>query len=53
MTRQTRREFLRTLGAVAGLSVLSGGTGRGQASSGAKGRPNILFIMTDDHDPMP
>ncbi len=48
MTRQTRREFLKAFGTVAGLSVLSGGVGRGQAS-GAKGRPNILFIMTDDH----
>jgi arylsulfatase A-like enzyme len=48
MVRQTRREFLKTLGAAAGLSVLSGGLGRGQASTD-KGRPNILFIMTDDH----
>jgi len=48
VTRQTRREFLKTLGAVAGLSVLGGGIGRGQGL-GAKDRPNILFIMTDDH----
>ena len=32
----------------AGLSVLSGGIGRGQNAT-AKDRPNILFIMTDDH----
>ena len=49
MTVQTRREFLRTLGAAAGVSLLSGGIGRGQGSSGVKGRPNILFIMSDDH----
>ncbi|MBP7053078.1 MAG: sulfatase [Phycisphaerae bacterium] len=48
MKGQTRREFLKTLGAAAGFSLLGGGIGRGQAS-GATGRPNILFIMTDDH----
>ncbi len=48
MTRQTRREFLKTLGAAAGFSMLAGGIGRGQGSQ-ATGRPNILFIMTDDH----
>ncbi|HSW02636.1 MAG TPA: sulfatase [Sedimentisphaerales bacterium] len=48
MVRQTRREFLKTLGVTAGLSVLGGAVGRGQGA-GAKGRPNILFIMTDDH----
>ncbi|HNS22662.1 MAG TPA: sulfatase [Sedimentisphaerales bacterium] len=48
MTTQTRREFLKTLGAAAGFSLLGGGIGRGQGA-GATGRPNILFIMTDDH----
>mgnify|MGYP003773382907 FL=1 len=33
---------------VAGFSVLGGRIGRGRGS-GAKERPNILFIMTDDH----
>jgi arylsulfatase A-like enzyme len=48
MVRQTRREFLRNLGVAAGLSVLPAGIGLGQTAA-AKGRPNILFIMTDDH----
>ena len=52
MRRQTRREFLKTLGAVAGsagaASALFGCTAMGRASS-AKSRPNILFIMSDDH----
>jgi len=48
MKRQTRREFLGTLGAMAGLSLLPAAIVRGQAS-GAKPRPNILFIMSDDH----
>lgn len=48
MVRQTRRKFLKTLGVVAGGSVLGGGVGWGQGT-GVKDRPNILFIMTDDH----
>jgi len=48
MTRQTRRGFLKSLGAVASVFALPVGIGRGQ-TSGAKGRPNILFIMSDDH----
>ncbi len=46
--RQTRREFLRNLGVAGGLSMLPGGIGQGQAAAG-RDRPNILFIMTDDH----
>ncbi|NLH41472.1 MAG: sulfatase [Planctomycetes bacterium] len=46
--RQTRREFLRNLGMAAGLSMLPGPASRGQTAT-AKDRPNILFIMTDDH----
>ena len=53
MKRQTRREFLKTLGAMAGsagvLSALPAGICHGQAASEAQDRPNILFIMTDDH----
>ena len=52
MGRQTRREFLKTVGAVAGsagaLSALLGCTTMGRASS-AQSRPNIIFIMSDDH----
>jgi arylsulfatase A-like enzyme len=54
MKRQTRREFLKALGVVAGsagvLSVLPDGIGRGQTSSEPRKRPNIIFIMSDDHD---
>jgi arylsulfatase A-like enzyme len=53
MKRQTRREFLRTLGVLAGsagvLSVLSHKARAGQTAAEAKARPNIIFIMTDDH----
>ncbi len=53
MQRQTRREFLKTLGLVAGsaagLSMWSGrvATGRARAQTGK--RPNIIYIMADDH----
>jgi len=54
MKRQTRREFLRVLGVVAGSAgawaVLPKGVCGGQSSSNAAKRPNILFIMSDDHD---
>jgi len=53
MKRQTRREFLKTLGFMAGsasaLSILPGCEGIGQTAGITKKRPNILFIMTDDH----
>jgi len=53
MDRQTRREFLKTLGCVAGsagaMLALPGRDCLGGDASGAKRRPNILFIMTDDH----
>ena len=49
---QTRRAFLKSLGMAAGSagiwSALGGHMCLGQNSSGGK-RPNILFIMTDDH----
>lgn len=51
MKRQTRREFLKSFGFVAGSAVglpallSSNAIGR---DSGKK-RPNIIFIMTDDH----
>ena len=44
-----RRDFLKSAGAVAagGVFVLSGGKAR--AESPKPSRPNILFIMSDDH----
>jgi len=53
MKRQTRREFLKSLGfmagSAAGLSILPSCTSIGQISGRAVKRPNIIFIMTDDH----
>jgi len=50
---KTRREFLKTAGsaALAGsvLSALNGCTGNSVNSPAVKSRPNIIFIMTDDH----
>jgi len=54
MEQQTRREFLKAMGVVAGaaggLSFLPGcnGLGRAHAAEPAR-RPNIIYIMTDDH----
>ena len=52
MKRQTRREFLKTIGLMAGsasaLSVLQGCESI-SSSAASKKRPNIIFIMTDDH----
>lgn len=54
MKRQTRREFLRSLGVLAGSAgawaMLPQDVGRGQGPSQERKRPNILFIMSDDHD---
>jgi len=51
MKNQTRREFLESLGFAAGstvgLSALLSSDAASQASRGK--RPNIIFIMTDDH----
>lgn len=53
MKRQTRREFLKTLGCLTGsvtaLSVLPGCETIGKTADISKTRPNIIFIMTDDH----
>ena len=50
MKKQTRREFLKSLGlmagSAAGLSILPSCNTIGQI---AGRRPNIIFIMTDDH----
>jgi len=54
MRQQTRREFLKAMGVVAGsvggLSLVPGcrGLGRAGAAEPAR-RPNIIYIMTDDH----
>ena len=51
MNKHTRREFLKRLGYMTGsaaaLSILSGGISLGQTAN--KRRPNIIFIMSDDH----
>ncbi len=51
MTKQTRRDFLKRLGYVAGsatvLSILPGCNTGGQTTQ--RKQPNILFIMCDDH----
>ena len=51
MKRQTRREFLKALGVAAGSAgawaVLPKGVCGGQ---GTAQRPNIIYIMSDDHD---
>lgn len=53
MRTQTRRDFLKKVGsaAVSGgvLSMLSSCVTTGQAAKSGKRRPNIIFIMTDDH----
>ncbi|MHC4582958.1 MAG: hypothetical protein ACYS3N_00415, partial [Planctomycetota bacterium] len=53
MKRQTRREFLKTLGFMAGsasaLSILPGCGSIGKTAGISTKRPNIIFIMTDDH----
>jgi len=53
MKSQTRREFLKTLGFVAGsaagLSTLPSCASTARTSRPAAKRPNIIFIMTDDH----
>ncbi len=50
---ESRREFLKrvgyAMGSVGGLSVLGCCGGMGGAGGAGKGRPNIVFIMTDDH----
>ena len=54
MKSQSRREFLRTVGVAAASAgawaVLPKGVCAGQASANATKRPNIIFIMSDDHD---
>jgi len=53
MEKQTRREFLRMVGSVAAsggaLSLLPSCTSIGQTIGRGGKRPNIIFIMTDDH----
>ncbi|MGD2095839.1 MAG: sulfatase-like hydrolase/transferase, partial [Phycisphaerales bacterium] len=53
MERQTRREFLKTFGLMAGsvstLSFLSSCSSMGEMADAESSQPNIIFIMTDDH----
>ena len=52
MKRQTRREFLKKLGFMAGsaaLPILPGCDSIDQIAGTVRKQPNIIFIMTDDH----
>ena len=53
MKTQTRREFLKTVGSMAAsgmaLSLLPSCNSIGQMKGAKAKRPNIIFIMTDDH----
>jgi len=49
MNTQTRRDFLKTIGLATGLAVLPSCAGGGRASAKSAKRPNIIYIMTDDH----
>jgi arylsulfatase A len=52
MSRQTRREFLKTVGSAAvsagTLSILPGCGGTGQMMGAERKRPNVIVVMTDD-----
>jgi arylsulfatase A-like enzyme len=54
MKRQTRREFFQSLGIVAGAAgtwgMLPRVTFARQNATSAAPRPNIIYIMSDDHD---
>ncbi len=52
MGEQTRREFLRRIGVAASgatFSLLPSCAGIGQAIGSERKRPNIIYIMSDDH----
>ncbi len=53
MCNQTRKEFLKTIGFAAvsagTLSILPGCADIGQITGAEGRRPNILYIMSDDH----
>jgi arylsulfatase A-like enzyme len=53
MERQTRREFLKSIAGVAAsgtaLSILPSCVSTAQVKRAGAKRPNIIFIMTDDH----
>jgi arylsulfatase A-like enzyme len=48
MTKQTRREFLKTMGIAAAGGLLPGCSGAAQRIVAGRRRPNIVFIITDD-----
>jgi choline-sulfatase len=54
MTKQTRREFLKTVGLTAAsagtLSILPSCSSSGRITSAKKNQPNILVIMSDEHN---
>jgi arylsulfatase A-like enzyme len=49
MNMQTRRDFLKTIGLATGLAALPSCVSGGRASAKPAERPNIIYIMTDDH----
>jgi len=52
MDRQTRREFLKTVGfataSVGTLSILPGCSGMGKTTGAQRKRPNVVLVITDD-----
>jgi arylsulfatase A-like enzyme len=49
MNMQTRRDFLKTIGLATGLAALPSCVSGSRASAKPAERPNIIYIMTDDH----
>ncbi len=49
MTSRTRRQFLKALGLGTALAALPSCATGARRSDSSKKRPNIIFIMTDDH----
>jgi arylsulfatase A-like enzyme len=48
MNKQTRREFLKTLGSMSAAAMLPGCTALGSAAPAKAKKPNIIFILADD-----
>ncbi|TKJ38141.1 MAG: sulfatase [Planctomycetes bacterium B3_Pla] len=52
MDRQTRRQFLKTAGLMAGSAGILGTTLQARQRRGGKDRPNILWITSEDNSPL-
>ena len=50
MNRLTRRDFLKAAGISAAVAAVAPALLRGAAATGAPGKPNILVIMSDEHN---